>query len=236
MPHIAPRSIRLALALGIAASLALTGCSSGGGADSTATASASTVPIPTGTDGAAHFDEGYLQVGTGATIVDVYFDPMCPICGVFEQTNGAQLASLVDDGTITLRLHPMTFLDRASNGTAYSTRADSALTCVAVAEPADTLPYLAALYKNQPKENSSGLSDKELIDLATTAGAPDISDCVTAGTYTSWAQRSNDAALAGIKGADIPAIRGTPTVLVNGKSYQGPVNDASALAEAIAAG
>jgi protein-disulfide isomerase len=234
MPHTAPRSIRLALA--VAAALALTGCSSGGGSDTTATASASTVPIPTGTAGAANFDEGYLQVGTGTTIVDVYFDPMCPICGVFEQTNGTQLATLVDDGTITLRLHPMTFLDRASQGTAYSTRADSALTCVAVAEPADTLPYLAALYEKQPKENSKGLSDQELIDLAADAGAPDISDCVTAGTYTSWAQKVNDAALAGITGADIPAIQGTPTVLVNGKSYKGPVNDAGALADVIAAG
>ncbi|RNE66554.1 DsbA family protein [Cryobacterium tepidiphilum] len=236
MSHTAPRRIRLAVALGVAAALALTGCAGGGGTDSDATASASSVPIPTGTAGAAHFDDGYLQVGEGATVVDVYFDPMCPICGVFEKTNGDQLASLVDAGTITLRLHPMTFLDRASQGTLYSTRADSALTCVAVAKPEATLDYLAALYENQPKENSKGLSDDELAGLTDDIGAPDIADCVAGGTYTSWAQRANDAALAGIEGADIPAIQGTPTVLVNGKSYQGPVNDAGALAEFIAAG
>lgn len=206
MPHTIPRRIRLALVLGVASALALTGCAGGGQTDASASASATAVPIPTGTAGAAHFDEGYLQVGGGATVVDVYFDPMCPICGVFDKTNGTQLASLVDAGTITLRLHPMTFLDRASQGTRYSSRADSALTCVATAKPSATLEYFSALYENQPKENSQGLSDQKLVGLAQGAGAPDIADCVSAGTYTSWAQRSNDAALAGIQGADIPAI------------------------------
>jgi protein-disulfide isomerase len=193
--------------------------------------SASSARLPTGTVGAAHFDDGFLSVGTGEKVVDVYFDPMCPICGAFEAANGKQLAGLVDDGAITLQLHTMTFLNRASSGTDYSTRASAALTCVAAADASSTLPYLAALYADQPAENSEGLTDKQLIALANDAGAPDVTECVGDGRYHLWVQRANDDALAGpIEGADIHAVTGTPTVLVNGVSYTGKVTDAAALA------
>ena len=39
-------------------------------------------------------------------------------------TNGATLAAAVADGSTTLRLHPLTFLDPSSNGTAYRWAAD----------------------------------------------------------------------------------------------------------------
>jgi hypothetical protein len=83
--------------------------------------SVSSVPAPivaSGTVGAAHLDEGYLQVGTGRTVVDVYIDPMCPYCGQFDVANGDGLAELVDSNSISLRVHPLTFLDGASQGTA----------------------------------------------------------------------------------------------------------------------
>lgn len=215
--------------------------SSGGSPDGDSSgSSAPALPLPTGTVGAAHLDDGYLAVGTGNTIVDVYLDPLCPICGVFEETNGSQLGDLVDAGTITLRLHTMTFLDRASQGTGYSTRAAAALTCVAAADTTatgdTTLPYLAALFENQPEENSKGLTDKKLVELSNGVGAPDITSCVTDGTYQGWVNQANDDALSGpIEGADIEAVQGTPTVLVNGTSFTGAVNDADALAAFIAA-
>lgn len=219
------------------AMLGLAGCAPAtNGTDTTNTdggggTSESRASRPTGTVGAAHFDDGFLSVGTGEKVVDVYFDPMCPICGAFEAANGKQLAGLVDDGAITLQLHTMTFLNRASNGTDYSTRASAALTCVAAADASSTLPYLAALYADQPAENSEGLTDKQLIALANDAGAPDITECVSDGRYHSWVQQANDDALAGpIEGADIEAVTGTPTVLVNGASYTGKVTDAAALA------
>jgi protein-disulfide isomerase len=231
------RILLAAVALTTAGVLTLSGCApepdsgaSGGSNDSRLSR-----PIPTGTVGAAFLDDGYLQVGEGPTTVDLYFDPMCPICGTFEEANGELLAGLVDESAITYRLHPMTFLNRASQGTNYSTRAGNALTCVATADPSKVLPYLDFLYANQPEENSEGLTDETLIEMADATGVPDITECVTDATYASWVQQVNDDALAGpIEGADIDAVKGTPTVLVNGESYKGDVDDEKALADFIA--
>ena len=191
--------------------------------------------LPTGTLGAAHFDDGYLSVGTGVQIVDVYFDPMCPFCRQFEETNGSQLATLVSDGTITLRLHSLTFLDRVSQGTAYSTRASAALTCQATLNPDDLLGYQAALFANQPAENTEGLGDSE---LATLVDSPaDISDCIAAGEYQAWSQANTEQALNGpIPDAEITRIQGTPTVLVDGSVYPGGLTDPAEFLAFVAAG
>ncbi|WP_104171016.1 MULTISPECIES: DUF4190 domain-containing protein [unclassified Cryobacterium] len=185
---------------------------------------ASQEALPTGTVGAAHFDDGYLSVGTGAALVDVYFDPMCPYCRQFEETNGGELAALASDGTITLRLHSLTFLDRVSQGTAYSTRASAALTCQATLNPENLLAYQAALFANQPAENTAGLGDSELAALVD--NPVDIDDCLAAGEYQAWSRANTEQALNGvIADAEITRIRGTPTVLVNGRVYDGGLTD-----------
>jgi protein-disulfide isomerase len=180
--------------------------------------------LPTGQLGAAHFDDGYLQFGTGAVIVDEYIDPMCPFCAQFEETNGELLIAGVESGVITLRVHSLTFLDRLSEGTDYSSRASAALTCQATLNPEQTLDFLGALFANQPLENTVGLSDRELADLA--SGGVSIADCVEAGDYLGWAQHNTALALSGpIDGAEIPAVSGTPTVLVDGVFYAGSLID-----------
>ncbi|TFC78309.1 DUF4190 domain-containing protein [Cryobacterium cheniae] len=187
---------------------------------------ASREALPTGIVGAAHFDDGYLSVGTGAALVDVYVDPMCPYCRQFEETNGTQLAALVSDGSITLRLHSLTFLDRVSQGTAYSTRASAALTCQATLNPGQLLGYQAALFANQPAENSEGLADSELAALVDSP--VDISACLAAGEYQAWSQANTEQALNGpIPDAEITRVQGTPTVLVNGSVYAGGLTDAA---------
>ena len=196
----------------------------------------SNIPSPStvtqGQVGAAYLDDGYLAVGTGRIVVDTYIDPMCPYCGQFELSNGDALAALVDSGSITLRVHPLTFLDEASQGTEYSSRAAGALTCEAALNPDSTLDYLAALFVNQPAEGTTGLSDEELSALST--GDSSIADCVSAGEYQSWAEQASDAALTGpIEGADIASIQGAPTVLVDGSQYLGPIDDPQALTEFI---
>ncbi len=188
---------------------------------------------PTGQVGAADFDAGYLAVGTGPMTVDVYFDPMCPYCKQFEDANGAQLRAAVDSDVITLRLHALTFLDPASNGTDYSSRASAALTCQATLRPEDTLAYLAALYSNQPAENTPGLTDDELVSLQ--GADPGFADCVASGRYLTWSQDNTKTALNGpIPGAEIDSIQGTPTVLVDGAQYQGPIDDPQAFADFLA--
>jgi protein-disulfide isomerase len=188
---------------------------------------------PTGTDGVVNFDDGYIAAGNGPKKVDVWFDAMCPVCGAFEKASGKTLADAVGDGSITLRLHPLTFLDPLSNATGYSTRAAAALTCVAVTDPNGTLDYYQALFTDQPEENSSGLTDKELVKRASDLGIQDISGCVAdSGRYQAWAQANTANSQKGPIVVDgrkaLDTIKGTPTVLVNGKQYPGGVDDADA--------
>lgn len=194
-----------------------------------------TAKPPTGTDGAANFDGRYLSAGTGAKKVDIWFDAMCPYCGEFERTNGATLAKAVKDDSITVRLHPITFLDANSNGTGYSTRAAAALTCVAVHDPHAVLDYYQALFADQPEEGSSGLTDDQLAKRATDLGIADISGCLKrSGAYQAWAQANTAHSQSGPIVVDgrkvLDAITGTPTVLVNGKQYPGSVTDKKAFA------
>jgi protein-disulfide isomerase len=217
--------VALALVAGTSA------CSLGG----SSSVPSATAKAPTGTQGAVNFDKGYLQAGTGSKKVDIWFDPMCPVCGVFEKTNGDKINAAVTDGSITLRLHPLTFLDRLSNGTGYSTRAVAALTCVGVNDPNGVAGYYRGLYENQPEENSDGLTNKELAKRATDQGLSDISDCLaTSGPYQAWAQANTARSQAGpvsVPGFASVTIKGTPTVLVNGEQYPGSVDDAKAFSE-----
>jgi protein-disulfide isomerase len=188
--------------------------------------------VASGQAGAANLDEGYLEVGAGRVVVDLYIDPMCPFCGQFDRANGDTLAALVDDDSITLRLHPLTFLDGASQGTAYSSRASAALTCEAALNPESTLDYLAAMFAKQPAEGTAGLTDDQLVNLS--SGSESIADCVAGGEYQAWAQWNTENAITGpIEGAEITSIQGTPTVLVDGSQYTGPIDDPLALVDFI---
>lgn len=45
-----------------------------------------------------------------------------------------------------------------------------------------------ALYVNQPREGTEGLSDVQIADIATGVGVPaDVADTFTEGTYRDWA-------------------------------------------------
>lgn len=194
----------------------------------------SSAPLPTGRLGAADFDGGYLEFGTGAVIIDEYIDPMCPFCAQFEGANGELLLTGVESGVITLRVHSLTFLDRMSQGTEYSSRASAALTCQATLNPNETLAFLSALFANQPLEQTPGLSNEELADLA--AGPVSILDCVDSGDYEGWSQQNTEAALAGpIDGAEIDSVEGTPTVLVDGLLYTGSLTDTAEFSAFVAA-
>lgn len=214
----------LVFSVGMGAFIAAVTSSASGPVASSVSPVEPSTQIPSGTQGAARFDDGYLSVGAGNQVVDLYFDPMCPYCAQFEEANGEHLADLVADGSITLRLHALTFLDTASLGTEYSTRAASALTCEATLNPDSTLDYLAALYAQQPAEGTEGLSDSELASLSN--GGASIADCIDDGEYQLWAQQNTENALNGpIPGSDLPSIQGTPTVLVDGEQYKGSITD-----------
>lgn len=159
-------------------------------------------------------DTGAIAVGTGTQTVDTYIDFMCPICNQFEQTYGDTLTSLVDDGTITLNIHPISILDRLSSGTAFSTRAASAMYCVAENDPAHAVAFMQAMYANQPEENSNGLTDAKIISIAEGAGVTGASDCITGGTYKQYVTTMTQ------KTPIQPGQSGiaTPTIVINGQT------------------
>jgi protein-disulfide isomerase len=163
----------------------------------------------------------------GTLDIQMYVDYLCPICGQFEETNGEYIGSLVENGNVTLEIHPISILDRLSQGTKYSTRAVNATACFANYEPNLFYDFHNALFANQPAENTTGLSDDELIILAEgVGGGANIAECIRSQEFKGWAAASTTRALNGpIPNSNIEQVVGTPTVLVNGLKYEGPVND-----------
>ncbi|GAA1004520.1 hypothetical protein Aple_071690 [Acrocarpospora pleiomorpha] len=174
---------------------------------------------------------GALALGNAAAPVklEVYLDYMCPYCGRFEQANSGELDKLVADGTVRLELYPLAFLDRASSGAKYSTRAANAVAAVADRAPDKVLALNAALFANQPEEGSRGLSDDEIATLARNAGVPaNVVDDFTARGFEPWIATSTQAVFD--KG-----ISGTPTVKINGKVFEGDLYTAGPLTAAVTA-
>ncbi len=165
----------------------------------------------------------------GELNITMYVDYLCPICGQFEATNGDYISSLLENGGTTVDIHPITILDRASQGTKYSTRSANAAACVANYSPNQFYDFHNLLFANQPAENTTGLSDDELVALTVEAGvneADSIASCITGQQFKAWVANSSARALNGpIPNSNIDKVTGTPTVLVNGLKYEGAVND-----------
>ena len=169
----------------------------------------------------------------GTAHIVIYEDFLCPVCGAFDTANADQLEALVSSGAATLELHPISILDRLSQGTRYATRAANAAACVAASDPDAFLDVNTALYAQQPAENTGGLSDDELVELVRGAGVTDeaVESCIRDGQHEDWVEAATTRALDGpLPGTDVPAVQGTPTVLVDGQQYQGTVDDAAAFA------
>ncbi len=175
---------------------------------------------------------------TDTANIEVYADYLCPYCGQFEATNGEQIATWVKAGNATLEFHPISILDSASAGSKYPTRAANAAVCVANYQPDDFLAVNTALFSAQPKENTTGLSDDDLVNLVTSAGVTDkqVASCIADGSFTNWVSSATKRALAGpLPGADIEKIKGTPTVLVDGVTYTGALDDPAAFSDFVTA-
>lgn len=176
-------------------------------------------------------DSGAIVIGKpeAKVTVTVFLDFMCPYCGQFDRVNGTALAAAVSDGTAKLELHPMSFLDDLSSGTRYSTRAANAFAAVANHDTAAALAFSQLLFAQQPAENSAGLTDATLADLASQAGAPvDVVASFSKQAYQPWVAKIT-------KQAFDSGITGTPTVKINGQVFTGDLYTAGPLAEAIKA-
>ncbi|WP_349902843.1 DsbA family protein [Parafrigoribacterium humi] len=160
-----------------------------------------------------------------------YIDYQCPFCQQFETTNNAQLKELVSSGAATLEIHPIANLDRSSQRTMYSTRAANAAACVANYDPDNFFAVNAALFANQPPENTPGLSDDELISILSKAGPSSnkISACVKTQEFSTWVgqetQRTRGTTIPNSNLTTPPNGLATPTVIVNGVVWKPKGND-----------
>ncbi len=149
-----------------------------------------------------------------AATVTLFEDFLCPACQAFENAFGTYIAGLPDQG-VRVVYSPVTILDARSAGTRYSSRAASAVACVAEQDDGDltqTRAFTDLLFINQPGEGSSGLESAVLADYAVEAGAPESAQfrsCIESDTYQGWTDRATEAAQAA-------GLAGTPTVWVNG--------------------
>jgi protein-disulfide isomerase len=178
----------------------------------------------------AAVDEGTaFAVGSGPVTVDVYEDFMCPACGSFEEAAGPALKQLAESGRITLRFHPVAILDKFSDGTEFSTRAAAA--SAAAGQEGRFTELHDVLYANRPAENTPGLTDARIVELAATVGltSETFITAVNRGTYRAWATQATEKFSA--KG-----FSGTPTITVNGEQVTGPkdsVPSAALITEAV---
>ena len=212
-------AIVFALVLAIAVSLVHS-------ASSVGRASSGQLVVPHGATAA-----GALAAGkaTAPVKVEVYLDYMCPYCGRFERANGEDLNRLVADGTVKLELYPMSFLDKTSRGSRYSTRAANAAATVAHRSPESFLAFNQALFAKQPEEGTRGLSDADLAKLARDAGVSrDVVADFKDRTFETWVASSTEAVFRS-------GVTGTPTIKINGEVFGDDLYTRGALATAVAA-
>ena len=167
-------------------------------------------------------DYALVRGEAGAPVnVTVYEDFMCPFCGQFEAASRDVLASRVDAGDVRVEYRVLSFLDRASNGTDYSTRSMNALGVVLdTAGPEVAGAFHDLLFENQPEEGTDGLSDDELVDLAVEAGATRerIGLPIEQRKFEPWVRNATDA-------ASQAGVSSTPTVQVDGETLEATTID-----------
>ncbi|MDR1824269.1 MAG: thioredoxin domain-containing protein [Bifidobacteriaceae bacterium] len=141
--------------------------------------------------------------------VDVFLDYMCPYCRQFDQQNGPDLQEMVNRGLTAWVIHPLAFLDRLSQGSAYSTRSAAAAYAVAQGAPEHFGAFNALLFNNQPKEGTAGLSGARLEGLAQELGvSQEVTKTFATAAFFSVVQASTQVAIDA-------GVQGTPTVLLS---------------------
>ena len=166
--------------------------------------------------------------------IRIYLDYFCPVCNAFETANKAQITSWLKNGAATIEIHPITFLDRSSLGTRYSSRAANAGACVANYSPDDFWAFTEEMYVKQPAEGTVGLTNAQINAVAKTAkvhNLPQIYDCVNTEKFKAWVAASTARAEAGpLPDSSVKTVTGTPTVIVDGVEYPITSDDVSSAA------
>lgn len=163
-----------------------------------------------------------ISTYAGKANIREYIDFQCPYCDQFESTNLDNIQKWVAAGKATLEIHPLSFLDAESSGNRYSSRSANAAACVAQYDPNNFLAVVSALYKNQPAEGGSGMSNDKLLSIVEGAGATSdpIVACIKGEQFKSWVSASSERANEGVFGGTVDDVKiSTPTIFVNNKQW-----------------
>jgi protein-disulfide isomerase len=138
-------------------------------------------------------------------VLDIFEDFQCPYCQQFEAANGALVTQYAQQGKIQARYHVVSFLGPES------VRAANAAGCAA--DGGKFPAFHATLYANQPKEGTGGYTNDQLIAFGAKVGltSQDFQQCVRDSTYAAWVKAVQH-------DFDTRGLRGTPTVILDGKT------------------
>jgi protein-disulfide isomerase len=143
--------------------------------------------------------------------VVIYEDFLCPYCGELEKATHSDLATLADQGKVYVEYRPFNLLQ-----TDYSVAAAGAFHVVLDnSGPEVAKKFHDLLYENQPEESGPYPDAGWLVDRAVEAGAKesDVRDGIEQGAGKAWVEDASAA-------ASDAGVRGTPTILLDGKVFQ----------------
>jgi protein-disulfide isomerase len=143
----------------------------------------------------------------------IYEDFLCPFCGQLEAASRDRLAQLAHDGKVRVEYRPFNLLSTAGD---YSARSAGAFSIVLdKSGPEIAKKFHDLLYENQPDEKGPFPSNAELADLAVQAGADEaeVRGPIENEEGEAWVEGATQAALDA-------GVRGTPTVLLDGKVFE----------------
>jgi hypothetical protein len=155
--------------------------------------------------------------------IRVYVDYFCPVCDQFLSANSDQMTSWLKSGAATLEIHPVTILDHFSQGTRYSSRAANAAACVANYSPDDYWTFSQALFAKQPKQNTAGLTNPQIVATVRDAGVGNLANirrCINTERFKTWVEdATNRAATGPLPDSNVKTVAGAPVVIVDGLQY-----------------
>ncbi|MEU1780509.1 thioredoxin domain-containing protein [Streptomyces abikoensis] len=209
--------VAVAAVLGAGVGIAALVAGSGGGKDNKRkTAGPLLAP-----QGAIGKDSLAIPVGNQAAKANlvVFEDFRCPGCGQFENGFRDTIHELEGKGELKAEYTLVTLIDKNLGGSG-SLYAANAAACAQ--DAGKFLAYHDELYKSQPPETVDAYGKKaKLLEIANKVpglNSASFQKCVEDGPHNSWVQKSQDT-------FSKSGHRGTPTVILNGKSlYDDPTH------------
>jgi protein-disulfide isomerase len=144
----------------------------------------------------------------------VYEDFLCPYCGEFEAASRDDLAQLASDGKVQVEYRPFDLLGNGDESS-YSVRSAGAFSIVLDKSGSEVAKkFHDLLYENQPDESGPFPESSKLADLAVQAGADEsaVRAAIEGDQGNAWVVKAT-------KAATDAGVKGTPTVLLNGKVF-----------------